>query len=93
MGQHRTYLGDSVYAEVENGMIRLCTWNGYGDGNIIFLEPEVLNSLFHFAKGMGWAPARTEAELAAQGELEDDQRRIDERDAARSRACVDGPTE
>jgi hypothetical protein len=42
----KTYLGDSVYAEIEHGMIKLTTNNGYADDprNIIYLEPEVLSA-------------------------------------------------
>lgn len=43
----KEYLGDSVYVEVENGMFKLTTNNGYPDDprNVIFLEPEVWASL------------------------------------------------
>ncbi len=48
----KTYLGDSVYAEVELGMIKLTTNNGYDDDprNVIFLEPEVCQSLLDFVR-------------------------------------------
>ena len=42
---HKDYLGDGVYAEVEQGMVRLSTNNGYGDHAVIFLEPEVFAAL------------------------------------------------
>lgn len=47
MSEHKTYLGDSVYAEIERGMIKLTTENGYPDDprNIIFLETEVYDAL------------------------------------------------
>lgn len=40
----KQYLGDSVYVELENGMIKLTTDNGYDDDprNIIYMEPNVL---------------------------------------------------
>ena len=41
----KQYLGDSVYAEVQNGMIRLTTDNDAGASNEIWLEPEVFNAL------------------------------------------------
>ena len=46
----RRYLGDSVYAEIENGMVKVTTWNGYDDDprNVIMLEPEVLEALMQF---------------------------------------------
>lgn len=52
----KVYLGDSVYAEIRNGMLTLTTWNGLGDTNTIHLEPEVLNALLRY--------------LAEPGELE-----------------------
>lgn len=42
---NREYIGDSVYVEIENGMIRLSTNNGGEDSNVIFLETEVFNAL------------------------------------------------
>ena len=48
MGQ--TYLGDSVYAEIERGMIKLYTDNGvHGKENIIYLELTVFQALVNFA--------------------------------------------
>jgi hypothetical protein len=41
----KTYLGDSVYADTDSGMIKLTTENGVEVTNTIFLEPEVYNSL------------------------------------------------
>jgi len=46
---NKTYLGDSVYCEVENGMFKLTTENGYGPSNTIFLEPVVLRKLNKYA--------------------------------------------
>lgn len=45
MSGERTYLGDSVYAELENGMIKLYTDNGFGPSNVIYLEPDVMDAL------------------------------------------------
>jgi hypothetical protein len=46
---NKTYLGDSVYAEVVNdGMIVLTTENGIGPSNIIYLDPEVIVALQKF---------------------------------------------
>lgn len=41
----KEYLGDSVYADYENGMIKLTTENGNGASNTIFLELEVYYEL------------------------------------------------
>ena len=59
MDHKKLYLGDSVYAEVENGSLILTTNNGYPDDprNIIYLEPEVILALeafiAHARKGGG----------------------------------------
>lgn len=45
ISMQRVYLGDSVYAEIEDGMLKLMTDNGYGPSNIIFLEPKVYAAL------------------------------------------------
>lgn len=47
---HKEYLGDSVYAEIENGMVKLTTENGFGPSNEIFLEPEVINALNRYVE-------------------------------------------
>jgi hypothetical protein len=52
------YLGDSVYAELEDGMIKLYLNNGEGGHSAIRLEPEVFEALLHFAQRIGW---RTDA--------------------------------
>ncbi len=46
----RRYLGDSVYAEVEAGQVKLTTHNGYPDDprNVIFMEPSVMDALTRF---------------------------------------------
>jgi hypothetical protein len=41
----KEYLGDSVYVEVERGMLKLTTDNGFGASNMIFLEAEVYYAL------------------------------------------------
>lgn len=41
----RAYLGDSVYAGIEHGMLKLTTDNGLGASNTIYLEPEVVEAL------------------------------------------------
>lgn len=47
---NKCYLGDSVYAEKVDGMIRLTTENGFGPSNEIFLEDFVLSALISFSK-------------------------------------------
>ena len=44
----KEYLGDSVYVEIENGMIKLTTENGYGPSNTIFLEVVVYDHLVKY---------------------------------------------
>ena len=46
----KLYLGDSVYAEVESGSIKLTTENGFGRANTIYLEPEVIEALQAYIK-------------------------------------------
>lgn len=46
----KTYLGDSVYAELESGMIKLYTDNGFGPQDVIYLEPEVYQALLKFVE-------------------------------------------
>jgi hypothetical protein len=41
----KQYLGDSVYASIENGMIKLTTENGMGASNEVYLEMEVYDAL------------------------------------------------
>ena len=41
----KVYLGDSVYVEIEHGMLKLTTENGLGATNAIYLEPEVFEAL------------------------------------------------
>ena len=41
----RTYLGDGVYAELENGMIKLTTEDGIRVTNTIYLDATVFDAL------------------------------------------------
>lgn len=43
--ENKQYLGDSVYAEIENGMLKLTTDNGRGPSNVIYLEDYVIVAL------------------------------------------------
>lgn len=45
---HKDYLGDSVYVEIEDGMIKLTTENGLGPSNTIYLEPNVFDALSRY---------------------------------------------
>jgi hypothetical protein len=49
---NKVYLGDSVYCEMDNGMLKLTTENGYADDprNVIFLEAEVVSALVEYVK-------------------------------------------
>ena len=51
----KQYLGDSVYAEIEGGMIKLTTNNGMRDVDTIFLEPEVYEALVRYAEQTDFA--------------------------------------
>lgn len=44
------YLGDSVYVQIECGMIKLTTNNGLGASNTIFLEAEVYLALVSYVE-------------------------------------------
>ncbi len=50
MSQYKDYLGDSVYVDIENGMIKLTTENGDGASNTIFLELSVYDSLVGYVE-------------------------------------------
>ena len=52
MNPTRTYLGDSVYAEMENGMIRLSLFNGIQERDVIYLEPEVYAALVTWQRSL-----------------------------------------
>ena len=41
----KVYLGDGVYADIENGMLKLTTENGVSVTNTIYLEPSVWQEL------------------------------------------------
>lgn len=58
----KVYLGDSVYIEIENGMVKLTTENGFGATNTIFLNMEVYEAMLVYV-----AKAITAAENARSG--------------------------
>lgn len=47
---NKQYLGDGVYAGVEDGMVRLTTENGLEASNVIWLEPEVVVALLRYLR-------------------------------------------
>lgn len=53
----KQYLGDSVYVEIERGMIKLTTDNGLGPNNTIYLELEVYEALVSWVKRIAAAGA------------------------------------
>ena len=44
----KEYLGDSVYVEIERGMLKLTTDNGLGPSNTIYLDAVVYNALHRY---------------------------------------------
>lgn len=46
----KVYLGDSVYVEVERGMLKLTTENGMGPTNTVYLEAVVLKQLLAYVQ-------------------------------------------
>lgn len=50
MGTRKTYLGDGVYACIQDGMLLLTTEDGIGIQNSIYLESEVYEALLAYVK-------------------------------------------
>lgn len=48
--QTKTYLGDSVYAQMDYGQIVLTVENGFGPSQAIILEPEVYAALVEYVE-------------------------------------------
>ena len=46
----KSYLGDGVYVDVEDGMVKLTTENGYEATNTVFMEPEVAYAFIEWFK-------------------------------------------
>ena len=46
----KQYLGDAVYADTENEMIKLTTEDGISVSNTIYLEPEVFAALLRYVE-------------------------------------------
>lgn len=51
----KAYLGDSVYVDVERGMLKLTTDNGAGPVHTIYLEPEVYEALTWYVAALAKA--------------------------------------
>ena len=69
----KVYLGDSVYADIEHGMLKLTTENGVPNDptNVIYLEIEVLAAIQQYIAAWG-----EECQAAAAVEL-----RLEEEDS------------
>lgn len=51
MSPNKDYLGDSVYAEMDQyGGLVLTTENGYGPSNTIILKPQVQQALVYYTR-------------------------------------------
>lgn len=57
----KDYLGDGVYVEVEDGMLKVTTEDGVETSNIIFFEPEVFQALVRFTKRVAEVDKRFES--------------------------------
>lgn len=60
--QTKQYLGDSVYVDFEDGMLKLTTENGYPDDprNVIYLESHVYGALVDYVKWLRDQPRLSE---------------------------------
>ncbi len=47
------YLGDGVYVQCENGMLKMWTSDGVRETNVIYLEPDVLTRFDMYVKALG----------------------------------------
>lgn len=45
----KDYIGDGVYVEMEDGMIKVTTEDGIEETNTIYFEPEVYHALIRYA--------------------------------------------
>jgi len=53
MDEHKVYLGDSVYVDVENGDLVLYTDNGIESENHIYMELETLKNFLDYLYSKG----------------------------------------
>lgn len=54
MPAEETYLGDGLYASLENGMIKLRAPRGDLKDHVVYLEPDVYGALREFARKIGF---------------------------------------
>jgi hypothetical protein len=45
---HKDYLGDSIYIEIEDGMLKLYLDNGHGPSDTIYLQTDVYEALTRY---------------------------------------------
>jgi hypothetical protein len=53
MAAEKQYLGDGVYAELDDGRVLLTTEDGFTTTNAIYLEPEVIAALRRYLEQVG----------------------------------------
>ena len=60
----KEYLGDSVYAEIEQGMLKLTTDNGgaMGPSNTIYLEMPIFRKVVDYVQRLTYEPEPAEQE-------------------------------
>lgn len=69
----KQYLGDSVYVDVERGMLKLTTDNGLGPSNTIYLEDSVFRNLQRYRNQLAFVDeAKVIDATANEGETSDD---------------------
>lgn len=95
MNNTKAYLGDSVYAQMQDGMIKLTTENGVRADNVIYLEPEVYAALVRYYSEYLERKATAMSNPTYLGDhmtpLQDFILTHCERGACRCCRCVDGP--
>jgi hypothetical protein len=52
--EHKTYLGDGLYAELDDARMIVLRADRYGVDHWVGLEPEVFRALIEFAHSIGW---------------------------------------
>jgi len=53
---NKTYLGDSVYIEFTNGVLKLTTENGGDPSNTIYLDFDVYAEMMHYIRDTCFSP-------------------------------------
>lgn len=48
--KQKFYIGDGVYADIERGMLKLTTEDGWETTNTIFIESRVWDALFDYVR-------------------------------------------